>query len=124
MGNVDTRQVNRDSLFLLAQLRIEGSDALHAVKVRNLSAGGMMAEGNVEVARGELIHVELRNIGWVSGNVAWKQETRFGIAFIEEIDSKLVLSPPAEPRQQLGRAPSYTKATLDAPADKKSLRKL
>ena len=90
MSNVDTRQVNRDSLFLLAQLRVDGQDAVHRVKVRNLSAGGMMAEGEVKVMRGALVLVELRNIGWVEGSVAWKQDNRFGIAFVEEIDPVVV----------------------------------
>ena len=49
MSNVDTRQVNRDSLFLLAQVRVDGQDAISRVKVRNLSAGGMMAEGDSKV---------------------------------------------------------------------------
>ena len=71
MSNVDTRQVNRDSLFLLAQVRVDGQDAVHRVKVRNLSAGGMMAEGEAKVMRGALVMVELRNIGWVEGSVAW-----------------------------------------------------
>jgi len=93
MSNADTRQVNRDSLFLLALLRVEGDDAEHRVKVRNLSAGGAMAEGDVKVVRGAQVSVELRNIGWVEGSVAWKQDNRFGIAFAEEIDPKLVRSP-------------------------------
>lgn len=93
MSNVDTRQVNRDSLFLLAQLRVDGEDAEHRVKIRNLSAGGAMAEGDVQVARGAQVSVELRNIGWIDGTVAWKQENRFGIAFSTEIDPKLVRSP-------------------------------
>ena len=80
MSNVDTRQVNRDSLFLLAQLRVDGQEAVYRVKVRNLSAGGMMAEGDAKVVRGALVAVELRNIGWVEGSVAWKQDNRFGIA--------------------------------------------
>ena len=88
MSNVDTRQVDRDSLFLLAQLRVDGRDDVSHVKVRNLSAGGMMAEGEVKVIRGALVEVELRNIGWVEGTVAWKQENRFGIAFVDEIDPK------------------------------------
>lgn len=94
MSNVDTRHVNRDSLFLLAQVRAAGGE--HRVKVRNLSAGGMMAEGEVKVARGELVQVELRNIGWVAGTVAWKQDNRFGIAFVEEIDPKLARAPVVE----------------------------
>jgi hypothetical protein len=96
MSNVDTRQVNRDSLFLLAQLRVDGEEDVHRVKIRNLSAGGAMAEGDVKVARGSLVLVELRNIGWVEGSVAWKQGNRFGIAFAEEIDPKLVRSPLAK----------------------------
>ena len=59
----------RYSLFLLAQLRVDGRDELHRVKVRNLSAGGMMAEGDVKVLRGALVEVELRNLGWIEGTV-------------------------------------------------------
>lgn len=91
MSNVDTRQLSRDSLFLLAKLKVEGdaSATEYSVKVRNLSSGGMMAEGAVKVARGSRISIELRNIGWVEGSVAWKADDRFGIAFIEEIDPKV-----------------------------------
>ncbi len=47
MSNVDTRQLSRDSLFVMAKVRVEEdtSGAEHQVKVRNLSSGGMMAEG-------------------------------------------------------------------------------
>jgi prepilin-type processing-associated H-X9-DG protein len=93
MKDVETRQVNRDSLFLLAQLRVEGHDEVYRVKVRNLSGGGMMAEGIAAVSRGQLVQIELRNIGWVDGSVAWKQDDRFGIAFMDEIDPKLARAP-------------------------------
>ena len=93
MSNVDTRQVNRDSLFLLAQVRVDGQDSVSRVKVRNLSAGGMMAEGDSKVVRGSLVAVELRNVGWVEGSVAWKQDNRFGIAFVDEIDPAVVRAP-------------------------------
>ena len=93
MSNVDTRQVDRDSLFLLAQVRVDGVSQPNRVKVRNLSAGGMMAEGDVEVGRGAPVDVELRNIGWVKGTVAWRQDNRFGIAFIDEIDPKQAREP-------------------------------
>lgn len=96
MSNVDTRQDNRDSLFLLARLKVDGRADEFRVKVRNLSSGGMMAEGEVRVARGARVSVELRNLGWVEGAVAWKQDTRFGIAFLEEIDPKLARAPSVE----------------------------
>lgn len=88
MSGVDTRSVMRDSLFLLADIRIEQASQVHRVRVRNLSDGGMMAEGNLKVQRGHRVEVELRNIGAVAGSVAWVQDNRFGIAFDEEIDSQ------------------------------------
>ena len=108
MSNVDTRQVNRDSLFLLAQLRVDGQDEVSRVKVRNLSAGGMMAEGEARVARGSLVMVELRNVGWVEGSVAWKQDNRFGIAFVDEIDPGIVRGPGGSQAPEFD-APRYTR---------------
>jgi len=88
MSGVDTRHINRDSLFLMADVRLEGDSACHRVKVRNLSAAGMMAEGEVSVTRGARVTVELRNVSPVEGSVAWVQDSRFGIAFAQEIDPK------------------------------------
>jgi len=93
MNNIDARQDRRESLFLLARLRVDGHDTLYRVKVRNLSARGLMAEGPVEVMRGVPVAVELRELGWIEGTVAWKQESRFGIAFAEEIDPSSVRFP-------------------------------
>ncbi|AKM08098.1 PilZ domain-containing protein [Pelagerythrobacter marensis] len=96
MSGVDTRHIARDSLFLLATVRIAGDSAEHRVKVRNLSAGGMMAEGDVRVERGTRLAVDLRNVGWVEGAVAWVQDKRFGIAFTQEIDARAVRAPVAQ----------------------------
>ncbi len=89
MTQIENRQIARDSLFLMADLRIDGLDSEYRIKVRNLSAGGMMGEGGVQVVRGTTVAVNIRNIGWVPGTIAWVQENRFGVAFIEEIDPKL-----------------------------------
>lgn len=93
MTGVETRSVARDSLFLLADIRIEQGVETHRVRVRNLSDGGMMAEGNLKVKRGHRVEVELRNIGCVAASVAWVQDNRFGIAFDEEIDSQRARRP-------------------------------
>lgn len=93
MSAVDTRNIPRDSLFLMADVRVEGRGEGERVKVRNLSAGGMMADGAVDVVRGSQISVNLRGIGWVDGAVAWVQDHRFGIAFGKEIDPKLARAP-------------------------------
>src|SRR5690606_16744765 len=112
----------RDSLLLLAQLRVTGRDDLYRVKVRNLSAGGMMAEGDVRVLRGTRVEVELRNMGWVEGSVAWKQDNRFGIAFLAEIDPKLARAPLAGDAAEF-EAPRYTRSAIET-AEPGRLRKL
>ncbi|MXO65471.1 PilZ domain-containing protein [Altericroceibacterium endophyticum] len=122
MSDVDTRQVRRDSMFLLAQLRVDGRDETHRVKVRNLSKGGMMAEGEVEVVRGAHVSVELRNVGWVEGSVAWTQENRFGIAFADEVDSQLVRQPAGTTHTHELR--DSHKAPKTEPKDPSTLRKI
>ena len=112
MSSVETRQVERDSLLLLAQLRVDGGGTEYRVKVRNLSAGGMMAEGEVPVARGSLVSVELRNIGRIGGSVAWTQECRFGIAFVDEIDPKLARAPVAAGARDPS-SPRFTRPPLE-----------
>jgi hypothetical protein len=121
MSNIDTRQVNRDSLFLLAQVRVDGQQGASRVKVRNLSAGGMMAEGDAKVVRGTLVAVELRNIGWVEGSVAWRQDNRFGIAFVDEIDPAVVRAP-VEPSEY--EVPRYTLNHQAVPPTAEELERL
>ena len=93
MTGVETRSVARDSLFLLADIRVEQNPEVHRVRVRNLSDGGMMGEGHLRVQRGHRLAVELRNIGEIGGTVAWVQDNRFGVAFDEEIDSQKARRP-------------------------------
>lgn len=125
MSGLETRTVNRDSLFLLANIRVEQDEDVHKVRVRNLSDGGMMGEGNIRVQRGNRLKIELRNVGKVDGSVAWVQDNRFGIAFDREIDSQLARKPanetvpvdgPTVERSWRHRAPT--------PPDPKSLRKV
>ena len=113
MANVETRQVDRDSLLLIAQVRIGGGETEYRVKVRNLSAGGMMAEGEAPVTRGVPVSVGLRNVGWVQGSVAWKQDDRFGIAFVEEIDPKEARAPVPTGVPDLS-SPRFTRPPLDS----------
>lgn len=86
MVMTDARNLARENLFLLADLWIESEPESHRIKVRNLSAGGMMGEGRVPVVRGHRIRVNLAGSGEVNGTVAWVQETRFGVAFDSEVN--------------------------------------
>ena len=93
MGDDEHRQIGRDSLFVLAEVRLDGLEGEHKVRVRNLSAGGMMAEVALNVQRGQVVWVNVRNIGWIEGSVAWVHQGRFGIAFREEIDPIVARAP-------------------------------
>ena len=85
VGQVEPRR-NRDSLFLLARVRIGNARQWSDVRVRNLSAGGLMAEIDAALAIDTPVELELRGIGHVNGRVAWQAEGRTGIAFDAEID--------------------------------------
>jgi hypothetical protein len=87
------RSQRRDSLLLRAEVRsLDGHDAIAAI-VRNLSAGGMMAENEFVYPVGTLVEVQLRNLGAVTGRVAWTVENRMGIAFDREIDPAAARKP-------------------------------
>ena len=120
MSGVDTRHINRDSLFLAADVRLEGDSVCHRVKVRNLSAGGMMAEGDLSVKRGARVTVELRNLPTTEGSVAWVQESRFGIAFRDEIDPKVARAPVATGET----TPRFVRPVLTSASDVSRLRKI
>jgi PilZ domain len=114
------RGMDRDSLFLKAILRFGSSKNETEVRIRNLSAGGLMAEAPLRVTRGESVEINLRSIGWITGHVAWVTEGRVGIAFDHPIN-------PMDARKPVGTAapdiPPYLKK-LNNPAAPNKLRRL
>ncbi|WP_423141013.1 PilZ domain-containing protein [Parablastomonas sp. CN1-191] len=93
MNVMGQRQLVRDSLLMIADVRLDGVEGDHQVRVRNLSIGGMMAVSDVPAQVGQALQVALPRVGWIDGTVAWRQDGRFGIAFGEEIDAAAVRSP-------------------------------
>lgn len=85
----------RDSLLLIADIVAEGEASAARFKVRNLSPGGMMAQGEGLLREGARVSVTLRNVGAVQGKVAWAENGRYGIAFDHEIDPQAVRAPVA-----------------------------
>ena len=89
LGTATSRRTSaRDSLFLSATIR-RTSDAageLRPVRVRNLSAIGMMADYTDIAAAGDPVVVTVRGIGSVPGKVAWIKKGRIGINFDVEVD--------------------------------------
>ena len=110
-----SRGADRDSLFMQAGLILPGQPEPVIVRVRNLSAGGMLAEARVRIAQGAAVEVELRNVGPVQGRVIWAGEGKFGIAFDRPVDPQAVRRqvvsesdlPPHLRRTGLERGPFY-----------------
>ena len=101
------RSSQRDSLLLAAQFRVGETDPV-TVRVRNLSAGGLMAEYLIALASGTRVSIDVRGIGWVTGRVAWATEGRIGVAFDEPID-------PMRARKPVGtgvQTPTFAKAIV------------
>ena len=89
-GCADQRAHRRDTMLLKTTMRIAGRFESLAFRVRNLSATGLMGESAMDVPPGTHVSVDLRNIGTVSAVVAWSTGGRFGLAFHEQIDPRLV----------------------------------
>lgn len=89
------QHADRDSLLLMADIVAEGDVSASRHTVRNLSAGGMMAQGGGALAPGTRLSITLRNIGTVQGKVAWTRNGRHGIAFDRAIDPQAVRAPVA-----------------------------
>jgi hypothetical protein len=87
------RNESRDSLFLMADFRLQGAIEVQHVRVRNLSSGGLMAEIPQGLEQGDLVEFDVRGIGWVGGKVAWSAAGRVGIAFDRVIDPMLARKP-------------------------------
>ncbi|MCB2076886.1 MAG: PilZ domain-containing protein [Novosphingobium sp.] len=116
----ESRQLGRDSLFLMADMRIDGLDGDYRIKVRNLSAAGMMGEGSMRMLRGSVVFVNIRNIGWVEGTIAWVQGNRFGVAFRDEIDPRVARVPVSQP----GSTPQHIRNSIADHSPGAALRKI
>ncbi len=93
------RHDTRDSLLLVANFRVAGFTETTQVRVRNLSAGGLMAEIATHIETGLPVEVEVRGLGWVPGRVAWVAAGRIGIAFDHLIDPQAARKPVAGARE-------------------------
>jgi hypothetical protein len=93
--NQGRRVSARDSLFLAATIRrrTDSEEELVPVRIRNLSAVGLMADYEREAEPGEPVIVTLRGIGKVPGMVAWVEKGRIGVAFDEDVDPMLARRP-------------------------------
>lgn len=87
------REKSRESIFLGAQIVIEGVRAPLSARVRNISPGGMMVDAQKIYAKGLAVTATIKGIGEVTGRIAWSTGNRCGIAFDETVDPLLARQP-------------------------------
>jgi len=102
------RNEARDSLFLMADMRVPNSTDVIQVRVRNLSAGGLMAEFPSGLDQGTQVEFDVRGIGCVPGRVAWSAAGRIGVAFDRQIDPMMARKPVGTG----GKTPVFVKPIL------------
>ncbi len=119
-GHKVARANGRDSLFLAGKLKFEGINQSYDVRIRNLSATGMMAECPAAVSVGQLVVVETKGIGDIPARVAWALDGRIGIAFDKEINPQLARNPGKAPVTDM-LVPDYLKNR--GPATRPGLRR-
>lgn len=98
---VALRGNKRDSMFLKASVHCLRTDHRFDIVVRNVSAGGLLADTSQDLAINEAVRVTLRKVGEVPGRIVWSQSGRFGIAFDVGIDPQAVRKPVKMPKQRL-----------------------
>lgn len=76
----------RDRILLLARLCVEDDAEIYAIRIRDLSAGGMRAQFSGRPLGRTKVAVEIRNLGWVEGRVAWQNADTIGVRFDKPID--------------------------------------
>ena len=91
--DISTRTNQRDSLFLLTSLCAPDGHFRTKVRVRNLSATGLMADCPIPIAKGEAVLLDLRGIGPVAGSVIWVQGERLGVLFDQAVDPQHAREP-------------------------------
>jgi len=86
-------RAKRDSLLLMTTIARETGEQLGQIKVRNVSATGLMADCAYMLAPDDRVVIPLRGVGQVAGRVAWARENRIGVSFDRPIDPQLTRQP-------------------------------
>jgi PilZ domain len=104
------RARQRDSMFLAGAIWFERGGSLQQVRIRNISPGGMMIDFPQSRVKDSPVFAAIKNVGEVSGRVAWYHDGRMGIVFDNEIDADAArMKPAAAPVE-----PSFNKPYIES----------
>ena len=78
---VARRRDRRESAMFMATVRSASGYEIGTIRVRNLSSTGLMADRSPPLEQGACVEVEIRNVGGVKAQIAWRDGDRVGMAF-------------------------------------------
>jgi len=108
----------RQGLLKVANLQWNGMNI--AVRVRNISTGGALLEGDRSLPPDSSVQLDLPGSGSLGGQVRWTEGRRMGIQFEQEFDLRRLA--PGKERGFGAKLSPYTNLRYaDAAADKKAL---
>lgn len=90
MNPLETRQVTRERVLMFAQVRAANSSDQHRARIRDLSAQGVQAEGDVEARLGDHVEIDFGAVGKASGVVARRDGRVLGLKLDEEIEPDVI----------------------------------
>ena len=113
------RNLQRSSLFIMGSIKVADSDVWVPIKIKNLSASGLMAEGKVTCQQGDRVAVEAKGKVDAEGSVAWIVGGRIGIAFDTLIDPQELKQPVGDGKDLL---PIYLRPDPGRPGRRPGLK--
>jgi len=94
------RTSTRHHVLLMREIQTEAMATPVRIRVRDISARGMMAESSVRMQEGEKLVLRLSDGTQVAGAVQWVRGLSFGIIFESDLPlDQLRGPPPADPKK-------------------------
>jgi hypothetical protein len=110
-SNDDSRRAwQRQATLLSATLATAAG--VQVVRTRNISAGGVHIEGDIQAAAGDKVRFDSRKTGPIDGTIAWIDGNHCGIAFDQPIEVSLDAAAVAleEPRLEDYKRPGFRRS--------------
>jgi hypothetical protein len=93
----DTRRASKRHSFMIRAILSSGGSDDQSGRVRDLSAEGMKIEmepaPDVPFKKGDPVTVQMRGVGQVKAEIAWRRAHWYGIRFARPIKPELVMKP-------------------------------
>lgn len=87
------RAAPRTSMFLQATILCMASGERYPLRVRNISAGGLMADCSHEFSPGDRVELDVRGVRQQAGQIAWAGHGKLGVSFDDPINPSLARRP-------------------------------